>query len=307
MTPATVSRTLGGLRWGLCIVVGSALACESPGAVAPLPVLPPPPPSLDLGDARGTVRCGSVAISAGPPRQVVGGRKTCEVAYIWDVTVAADDGEAMLMDLFRDYLISDWRVRRDGPGWRHNISVFWSPFAASAADSSFPAERSAMVVHACPEEERGPVLACYEDSCEVYQDPDHVRPHVPSTTSLVLRTPWPYSVIHELGEGETLRVPVSYTALRDVESATLYVHSATWHLPVAFVTQQPWDREIGPLRSGDSGVETFAVTARTGTLEAGTEEIAGFGFSVNFPSYEFEDRPCVLGPNDIRIRTRASS
>jgi hypothetical protein len=244
-----------------------------------------------------------VAISAGPPRQVADGYKTCEVAYIWDVAVTADNGEAMLMDLFRDYLITDWRVRRDGPGYRHDISVFWSPVALWMADQTFPLEHQAMVIHACPEEERGPVLACYEDSCEVYQNPDQVRPYIPSTTSMVLRTPWPHSMILELREGETLRIPVTYTALRDVASATLHAHFATWPPPVALKIQRPREQEVGPLRSGDSGVVDFVVFAEPGKLAPRKEQIAGVGFSVDVLPYSSD---CSIGPNDIQIRVSAS-
>ena len=308
MTPATLSRTLGGLRWGLCIVVASALACESPGAVAPLPALPPPPPSLDLGDPRGTVRCGNVAISAGPPRRIAHGWKTCEVAYLWDVAVTADDGEAMLMDLFRDYLITDWRVRRDGPGWRHNISVLWSPFAAWSADSSFPPDRQAMVIHACPEGERGQVLACYEDSCQLHQDPDQVRPFIPSTTGLVLRTPPHLWGSQDLGEGETLRIPIRYTAYKDVTSALIEIGIGRgFLLPAALSTVPPREYRIGPLRKGDSGVVTFAVMAEPGRLAPGQHEFTYVSFDVSFPQYEeYESRPCALGAPAIRLRTQGA-
>jgi hypothetical protein len=145
------------------------------------------------------------------------------------------------------------------------------------------------------------VLACYEDACELYEDIGRVRPYVPSGLGLIWRSPWAFASVQQVREGETLRIPVAYAAHKDMERARLTAFFSSFHArpPEALTWAEPFDgigleRELGPLRAGDSGTVTFEVIAKPGGLRSDAELV-----HVEFEAW---GPGCVLDPHPIQIR-----
>lgn len=276
-----------GLGLFLGVLGGGAPGCESPAPTISLPPLPPPPAPLpDLGDERATARCGAVSITATPPRRP--GDTGCS-DYVVDFSVETENGEAMIFDLFRHYAISDWRVRRIGGRFRHDVSLNWYSLDHWHR-SSLPAEQP-LIIPACPEGEEGPVLACTEFSCDVHASLDTVQPFVPSWAGLIVRVPWGSSTVHDLRVGETLSIPYHYTAYADLGQVTLL--SAHGESVGRFRTT-PAEYNLGSLRAGDSGTVVFRVTPGPKPL-VGTEVIATVNIRV-------EREVCKIPPNHTWIR-----
>ena len=273
-------------------------ACESPTPPASTPPLPPPPPSLDVGDARATAECGGVSIRAEPPRRLdpVSPFDVCEPTFMVAVSVEAENEETMVADFLRDYHIAAWRVGTNDGRFRHDVTIAWYPELRSLR-SSLP-HAQPLTVRACPEGE-GPVLACYESSCEVVASEDQVKPFLPSWIGLELAVPWGYSTIHELRDGETLSIPVSYTAHTDM-MASVAIESFSSSLRLL----EPKDQDLGTLRAGDSGSVIFRVMGDLGGRQEYDEGLPWVWFSSDTDGGT--DGRCTMRPNSLRIRVLPS-
>lgn len=282
------------------------LACESPTPPASLPPLPPPPPPLpppppppqpppnpDLGDVRTSAECRNVSVRAEPPERVYEPdyHNTCDPTLTVAFSVEAENGDAMIMEFFRRYAVSDWRVRRSGSGFRHDVRIPWN-IRRSGARSSLPRVWP-LVIPACPEGGAGPVLACTDVSCEVVASEKEVRPFVPSWIDVELAVPSGYPTIPDLRNGETLSIPVRYTAYRDAR-LEVRLDSPSSNLRLL----EPRTQDLGALRAGDSGTLIFRVM---GEWQDGwrDEAVAGVWFNTTTPG-----GACVLHAREVRIRVR---
>lgn len=278
-------RRMGGcLGLPAAALAASLLACESPTPPASPPPFPPPPASLDLGDERMTAECGGVSIRAEPPRRVETGFDTL---FMVAISVEAENGEAMIAEFLRDYSIVEWRFGANGERVRHDLTIAWFP-ERGWWRSSLP-EAQPLTVRVCPEGE-GPVLACSESSCEVLASEDQVKPFLPSWIGLELKVPWGYSTIHELRVGETLSIPVSYTAHRDM---TAEVGVLSFSSSIRLL--EPKRHDLGTLRAGDSGSVIFRVMG----------DVDDTPWDEGLPNVRFSMRssgPGIMGPNRLRIR-----
>ena len=288
-------RMHGRARWGAFLLAGSVLGCESPTPPASLPTLPAPPPpqALDLGDGRMTAECGGVTIRAEPPRRFATDF-ACEPRFLVDISIEAENGEAMVADFLRRYYVWDWRFSESGHRFRHDLTLLWTPtrqWLTYASDSSLP-EQQPLVVRACPEGE-GPVIACSESSCEVLPSEDRVQPFVPSWAEVHLEAPWGFSTIQELRAGETLDIPIRYTAHKDAlpTSVTMWPGWNNTAHTFGLRLLEPTTQTIPELRRGDSGSLIFRVRA-----ESIPEDYSAFGV------YFDANALCAIRPNQVLVR-----
>ena len=172
---------------------------------------------------RATARCDGVTVTAGPPRRLEsqyslehpGG---CPVGYAIDISLQAEaTRETMIADFLRPYTVADWQVRRSGDRVRHDFTLYWNPFSDSIQRKSSYREIVPMVVHPCPEQRAGPILACSDLSCAEYEDESAIPSLRPSPIDVVLRVPWDWSTPVEVQQGSSLEVPVLYEIYRPLE------------------------------------------------------------------------------------------
>lgn len=286
MMPAHVWRR--GVLCGLWLAAAGGAACGGPstpgGAAAPAASALARPPDL-VGDQRVNAQCGTATVTAGPPRReyLTVDRSddwACRAKYAVDITVETDAGEAMAFDFLRRYRIEDWKVATGGGRVRHDITVRWEVYEPRFMErGSLPGIRP-MTIAVCPEGERGPVLACSDVSCDLYDDRDHVPEIFPRSMGVAWYSPWRSDDVQEMREGETLAIPLRYVVLRDPPRQSLtnlqYNRIESWasvtkRLARGTETDASADVEITPrqydtaeglwIRAGDEGTLTYWLTA----------------------------------------------
>ena len=164
-----------------------------------------------------------------------------------------------------------------------------------------------MTVAVCPEGGQGPVIACDDRSCRTYADEDSVPAMPPSTLAGEFRSPWGYSDLRELREGETLEVVVEYEFPVGMDYLDFGV-SPFRPLGEGSV----WDDiEIRPRKHvlenvpPGSGTLTFHVEAKADGL-AETEErevivVQLIRWASRLPE-SHQGRSCLSSPNSIRLQ-----
>ena len=166
-----------------------------------------PPPPLDL---RQSPLCESVSVaSITPIREVFRNNDVCgdyELAF----SVTTDLGHSMALDFLRPYKVTDWDVTVSEDEIRHELKVLWQPHSKRFQWRSDVPEMLPMTILTCPEEQWGPVLACSDRSCEIYDSEESIPSYWHEPAPGILRALWPYSEIRTLREGESLEVPVGY-------------------------------------------------------------------------------------------------
>lgn len=177
-----IGRRIRGFRsflLGVALLGGSNCGQVSrpPGFIAPAPAPEPPPEPVDFSQEHVGVQCGGAAITATPPVVVSGTAGTCEATYAVMLSVETNADDTMLMDFLQQYVVADWRVRPLGERIHHDMEVHWRPGERRYWQQSIGRPgRLPFVVHACPEGNVGPLLACSTVSCQMYDELDEVPP-----------------------------------------------------------------------------------------------------------------------------------
>ena len=268
----------------------------------------PPPPPFEM-DHRATVQCDAVHVTASQPRRIDDGGDSwvCNDTYSIDVSVTTRATDALAFDLLRRYPFSDWRVRVDEGLVHHELRVYWNPYLNYFENRSSIGGVPPMTVAVCPEGGQGPVIACDDRSCRTYADEDSVPAMPPSTLAGEFRSPWGYSDLRELREGETLEVIVEYEFPVGMD-----------YLDFGVAPFRPlgegsvWDDiEIRPRKHvlenvpPGSGTLTFHVEAKADGL-AETEErevivVQLIRWASRLPE-SHQGRSCLSSPNSIRLQ-----
>ena len=284
-----------GLRLLPVMLAAGVAGCDSPAASVPNALPPPPPPATRLaGDYRASLGCGPVSITASGPRKLDVGFGNYPY-YVVDLAVETPRSEAMMLDFLRWYDTSHWRVRTSGGRVRHELRVYWDPVdPAIFSRASLPGVRP-MTIAACPEGKGGPVLACSERSCEVYEREEDVPEVLPEGLAVLWRSPWGMADIQELREGETLEIPLSYEVYRDLRRFLL--GSLILHGNAEDVRISPADYVFEDRKAGDSGTIVFRVTAIKDQIrepDAGELVLIGFLGTADVGPF--------ISPNNVMLR-----
>lgn len=325
MTGRSPDRLRGGagIRAGLaCLVLAAAPGCDSPSPTFPADVPGygdnPPPQLATLGDERVTVECRTASVTIREylhidPLLEHLGRDwgACTSTYLLDFSVESDAGEAMLLDFLRPYDLYDWKVHTGGGRVRHDFRVVWQPHYGYADEEDRSLGWRPLTIPVCPEGERGPVLACWDDSCGLYDREDQVSEVIPRALGLELTTPWGYEDVQHLYEGETLEIPLTYIVHHDESSSgggtmRLYFdlnlrdssspHRVSRYDDYSGVVEiSPREIELRGLRKGDSDTVSLRLTAMPNDVEQ-TPSL----FEVYF--YATGTVPgCVAGANTVQV------
>lgn len=302
----------GAGRWSAALLLAVAPACDSSPPSVPadhwnvrrIPTL------SSLGDERVTAECATARVTIGPWRRldpdVEGPGDVCSANYRLDVSVESDAGEAMLVDFLRPYELMDWRVHERGGRVRHDLSIHWQPYP----DGRDPRLTRAwgwrpLTMSVCPEGERGPVLACWEESCELYDREEQVPEALPRSAALSIRSPWAYGDVQDVYEGETLEIPLTYIAYEGLDH-----RRQPDPMRISFHLLEPdgsgrssEEVEISPtrlvlprLRPGDSGTLVARLTAKANDIEQPPVVFQIYiGNNLSSP-------PCVVQDHHIQVR-----
>ena len=221
---ADVARRVAVLLLGAVFLGVGTVGCDSSSVPRILPPPPPPPPPATrlAGDYRTSARCGPATLTVEGPVRVDSPRHYPFFAV--DIAVESPLSEAMLLDFREWYDTTDWRVRSSGGRVRHQFRVYWDPWDGNRSARASPPGVWPMTILACPEEEGGPVLACSETSCALYESEDEVPEVPPAAAHAVIRGPWAYGEVREVREGETLEIPLSYEVYRDIDDIDAEIH-----------------------------------------------------------------------------------
>ena len=323
-------QSRGRPRWDACfgaglasLVLAAAPACDSspPTLPADLPgyLDIPPSPFEALGDERRTVECRTVSVTIGEylhidPLVEHLGRdwSRCNSTYLLDFSVESDAGEAMLLDFLRPYDIYDWQVHASGDRVRHDLRVFWKPHYNSRPRAArLSLGWRPLTIPVCPEGERGPVLACWDGSCGLYDREEQVSEVVSDALGMELSTPWGFEDSQRLYEGETLEIPLTYVVHRDQPSygngkirldfaLNLRDSSRPPRVSDRFdysnvVELSPREIELRGLREGDSDTLLLRLTAKPNDVEQ-TPSL----FIVSFRATGIVPQ-CVAQANDVQV------
>ena len=271
MTRNLLQRLPWRARLRVFVMIAAAAGCDSSSGTVPphdLSRTSRAPPRATLGDERVTAECRTASVSVRARRHFPdSGLRACPTdVWIIDLSVESDAGEAMLLDFLRPYELYDWEVHAGGGRVRHDLSVIWQPLD-SMGRTSLQGVRP-MTMRVCPEGDRGPVLACSDVACELYDREDEVPEAFTASLGLAVRGPWRYEEVKDLHEGDTLDIPMTYTAHRDrapgeyiwLEHTDLLLEDQIEFLP-------PSRYEFGSLRAGESGTVLFRVRAKLDDIE----------------------------------------
>ena len=277
------------------MLVAGVAGCDSPAASVPNALPPPPPPATRLaGDYRTSLGCGPVSITASEPRKLDVGFGNYPY-YTIDLTVETPRSEAMVLDFLRWYDTSHWRVRTSGGRVRHELRVYWDPYDGNLlARASLPGVRP-LTIAACPEGQGGPVLACSEHWCEVYEREEDVPEVLPEELAILWRSPWGMADVQELREGETLEIPLSYEVYRDVRRVRLRI-LASRNRYREDVRISPPEYIVEEAKPGDSGSIVVRVTAiEDQIMEPDAGELVRIVFNGSASA-------AFIFPNDVVVR-----
>ena len=254
-----------------------------------------PPP-----DTRRRPLCESVSVASITPIREVFRSGFCanyEIAF----SVTTDLGDSMAFDFLRPYKVTDWDVIVLEDGIRHELKVLWQPYSKWFQWRSDVPEVRPMTILACPEGQRGPVLACSNRSCETYGSEELIPSYWHEPARGVLRAPWPYSEIRTVREGESLKVPIGYEIRKplpvDVLVEPEYSGARGW-TPGKLRRDFDFEPPIHVLKRGTtgSGVIHFALTVR-----ANHEEQDDLIYGLRFRS-RLSPGACMISVGGIRLR-----
>ena len=321
-------RRGAGIRAGLaCLVLAAAPGCDSPSPTFPADVPGygdnPPPQLATLGDERVTVECRTASVTIRENLHIDPllehlGRDwgACTSTYLLDFSVESDAGEAMLLDFLRPYELYDWKVHTGGGRVRHDFRVVWQPYYGYAREQDWSLGWRPLTIPVCPEGERGPVLACWDNSCGLYDREDQVSAVVPDTLGIEFSTPGGYENVQHLYEGETLEIPLTYVVHRDenhrsgpykflIHSRFLVIADSSPprtpypHTPAegaAVVEISPQRIELGGLRNGDSDTIVWRLHAKPNDVEQTPSLVLiTFRYDGVLPG------GCEAGPNNVQV------
>ena len=283
-----------GMRLLPAILAASIAGCDSPAAPVLDSLPPPPPPATRLeGDYRTRLDCGPATITASEPRKLELGFGRYPY-YTIDLSVETPRSDAMVLDFLRLYDTSHWRVRTSGGRVRHELRVYWDPYDANLRSrASLPGVRP-MTIVACPEGKGGPVLACSEHSCEVYEREEDVPEVLPQGLAILWRSPWGMADIQELRERETLEIPLSYEVYRDVRRVRLRIFIGRSNREDVRIS--PLDYVVEEGKPGDSGTVVVRVTAIEDQIkEPDAGELVRIFFNGSASA-------AFIGPNMVTVR-----
>ena len=253
-----------------------------------------PPPPLDL---RQSPLCESVSVaSITPIREVFRNNDVCgdyEIAF----SVTTDLGDSMALDFLRPYKVTDWDVTVSEDEIRHELKVLWQPHSKRFQWRSDVPEMLPMTILTCPEEQWGPVLACSDRSCEIYDSEESIPSYWHEPAPGILRALWPYSEIRTLREGESLEVPVGYE-IRQPLSEDVYIEMEVGGGVRATRRDFDFDPPLHVLKRGTtgSGVFRFVLTVKPNQKEQ-DDVISQFRFRS-----QRGVSACLISVGGIRLR-----
>ena len=215
-------RGIGAPARGWALWLGAALAagagCETPTPPMPLPEPPevPAEPPEPVEEPYPVVsQCESGTIRVGTPRRIdePADPTHCTEQYEVDFVVEARPAGAMLLDMFQSHTLWNWRVRETGETVRHEFSLRLAPFWVDTTRAGHrPGFRmhEPIVLQRCPEGAGvGPVLACTNVRCGLYDEVADVPPLTPSDLELALTVPERFRQSNIIREPETVEIPVT--------------------------------------------------------------------------------------------------
>ena len=284
MTRNLLQRLPWRARLRVFVMIAAAAGCDSSSGTVPphdLSRTSRAPPRATLGDERVTAECRTASVSVRARRHFPdSGRRACPTdVWIIDLSVESDAGEAMLLDFLRPYELYDWEVHAGGGRVRHDLSVIWHPLDGTFTGRASLQGVRPMTMRVCPEGDRGPVLACSDVACELYDREDQVPEAFAASLDVTVRSPWGYEDVQDLHEGDTLDIPMTYTAHRDrAPGEFLSFGLAGWeidrgHPQESFLAANqlefvsPSRYEFGSLRAGESGTVVFRLRAKLNDIE----------------------------------------
>ena len=221
----------------------------------------------------------------------------CGRMYEFDFSLQADTSGSSLLDLFRDYPITRWNVRQTGATVRHDVSVLWDPFNPYVARHSSFRGVPPLIAQICPGAAVPQVVGCSETGCETYTDEDDVPTVFPPSTTVVFESPWGYSTLREIREGDVLRVPVAYRVLAPREGRAIVTLERDSPASSREFEVTPEERTVS-LQRRRSGNIVFEIRAKRDRFrQTPSEEV--FRLSVSH-------RPevCSVRPNWLRVFVR---
>ena len=166
-------------------------------------------------------QCEGVTILAGTPRRIDDRlHPRCGEEYAVDFVVEGGTEDAMLLDMFQSHTLWDWRPEVRGEDVRHEFTLRMAPGLVSHDTRLVPAKpglrsHEPIVLQSCPGGEgEGPVLACTNRSCGMYDDVLEVPPLEPEDLEVAFTVPPEFLHTRPIQEGETVWVPVTYRVFR---------------------------------------------------------------------------------------------
>ena len=283
--------------FGACmlIVLAMASACGGTGASdLPAVVAPAPAEGTPTGTpARPdpvTATCEVLTVAAGTPVRE-GAPHLCDSGYLVDFSVETNRLEAVLMDAFDLHPISDWRVARTADRIRHDFRVHWAPYRNDLS----PFRR--MTIEACPGDDDGPLLACSDVSCDLYEDPAQIPPLTLPDTVVAFHHERKFLDPLKLKEGDEVDFQIRYEIFR----------SAAWDsvtLTPDYWTRNPvWELEFTPRwhEVALSGAGSGTVRFKLRVLEDERSGIPSREHRVRFYVGTGGEDGCVGAPADILV------
>ena len=219
-------RGIGTPAPGWVLWLGLALAaspgCETPAPPVPAPgppAVPTEPPEPPEEPYPVVSQCASGTIRVGAPRRIDESSPVfCTEQYEVDFVVEAGPADTMLLDMFQSQTLWNWRVSEAGETVRHEFSLRLAPhWGLPSRGFPLPGIRSheAIVVQRCPEGAgEGPVLACTNVRCGIYDDVSEVPPLTPEHLEMALTVSERFRQSSIIREGETVAIPVTFHSFR---------------------------------------------------------------------------------------------
>ena len=214
---------------GWVLWLGLALAA-SPGCETPAPPVPAPEPPAVPSEPQEPAeppeepypvvsQCENSTIRVGAPRRIdEPDLNQCTEEYEVDFVVEAGPSDTMLLDMFQSHMLWNWRVSEAGETVRHEFSLRLAPhWGLPSRGFPLPGIRSheAIVVQRRPEGAgEGPVLACTNVRCGIYDDVSEVPPLTPEHLEMALTVSERFRQSSIIREGATVAIPVTFHSFR---------------------------------------------------------------------------------------------